>query len=361
MLITAAAFAIALGILVLIHEAGHFLAARKLNVGVEKFSLGFGPKIVSKKIKDTEYLISAIPLGGYVKLLGEDPSEECNDLEHAFSAQPLWKRFSIVFAGPFCNLVLPVIIFTITFMIGVATYGTKVGEVIEDSAAMAGGMKNGDKILAIDSKDISRWEELKKIVSASPNRKLSFRIKREDEDSPVILYITPKSEKYTDMFGEEHEEGRIGIIPGDETVIEKYNPFVAIFKGVDRTWYMTKIIFLSILKLIQGKISPDTIGGPILIAQMAGQQAKMGIMPYLYFIAMLSINLGILNLLPIPVLDGGHIFFFAIEAIMRRPIPEKKREFAQQVGLFMLVSLMLFAFYNDIMRNLDFIMKFLKK
>lgn len=335
-------------LLIFVHELGHFLVAKKLGVGVEKFSLGFGPKIFGKKIGETEYLLSIVPLGGYVKLSGEDPSEECEDKEHSFTEASVWRRLAIVSAGPISNLLFAVFIFTLVYMIGVPSLSAEIGKVRVESPAMKAGLMVKDKIIAIDENKISLWEELRNIVHNSPNKKLVFKVERNTEELTII--ITPESRESKNLFGEMVKIGLIGIEPTSNLITERYNPGTAAYKGFQKTWEITYLTVLSIKKLIQRVIPADNIGGPIFILKMAGDQARVGLLSLAFFIALLSINLGVLNLFPIPILDGGHILFFLIEAIIGKPIAEKKREVAQQVGIAMLVSLMVFAFYNDIMR-----------
>lgn len=337
-----------LGALIFVHELGHFLVAKKLGVGVEKFSLGFGPKIFGMQIGDTEYMLSAVPLGGYVKLAGEDPDEECQDKEHSFSESSVWSRLAIVSAGPLFNLLFAVLIFSIVYMVGVPTLAAAIGKVRDGSPALKAGLLVGDKITAIDGKPVKLWDELRETVHNSPNKELNFTISRNQKELDVV--IIPESRKTKNLFGEDISVGLIGIEPESTFVTERYNPLLAVYKGFQKTWEITYLTVVAIKKLFQQVIPADTIGGPILILQMAGEQAKIGILNLVFFVALLSINLGILNLLPIPILDGGHILFFSIEAIFGKPIAAKKREIAQQVGIAMLLSLMVFAFYNDIMR-----------
>lgn len=339
---------VVLCLLIFVHELGHFLVAKKLGVGVEKFSLGFGPKIFGKKIGETEYLLSVVPLGGYVKLSGEDPSEECEDKERSFTEASVWRRLAIVSAGPIANLLFAVFIFTLVYMIGVPSLSAEIGKVRVESPAMKAGLMVKDKIIAINESKISLWEELRNIVHNSPNKKLVFKVERNAEELKII--ITPESRESKNLFGEVVKIGLIGIEPTSNLITERYNPVTAINKGFQKTWEITYLTIMSIKKLIQRVIPADNIGGPIFILKMAGDQARVGLLSLAFFTALLSINLGVLNLFPIPILDGGHILFFLLEAIIGKPIAEKKREVAQQVGIAMLVSLMVFAFYNDIMR-----------
>lgn len=344
------AFIFVLGILVFFHELGHFLMARRKGVKVLKFSLGFGPKLIGRRIGETEYLISSVPLGGYVKLLGEDPTEEMTpeDSLRSFSNQTVGKRMAIVLAGPIFNLILAALIFVILFMVGIPLLTTEIGNVLEDSPALKAGVLPGDKIVAINGKEISLWDEMKDLIEKNKENAMTFTIQRGDKR--LDLEIMPIVVDEENPLKEKVRVGRIGVRPKGSFVIKRYNPVSALILGIERTWDITALTVVGIIKIFQREIPADTIGGPLLILQMAGQQASEGFVNIMLFIAILSINLGVINLFPIPILDGGHILFFLIEAVMRRPISLRKREIAQQIGLFLLISLMLFAFYNDIMR-----------
>jgi len=339
---------VVLGLLIFVHELGHFLAAKRAGVGVLKFSLGFGPKIFGFKRRETEYFISAVPLGGYVKMVGEDIKDEDVDLERSFSHKPVGTRAFIVLAGPAANFLLAVFIFWLVFIIGVPTLTPLIGEVKEGFPAAEKGLRAGDRIVAFEGTPIKRWDELAGKIHRSPGQPVRLTIEREGDRFEIT--ITPKPTKQKNIFGEEQEIGLLGIAPSEEIVIERVDPFTALYRGFFKTLDLTRVILVSLLKLIQGQIPASTIGGPLLVAQMAGEQARMGFLSLLLFTAVLSVNLGILNLLPIPILDGGHLMFAALEGLRGKPISLKKREIAQQVGLVLLIGLMIFAFYNDIFR-----------
>ena len=339
-----------LGVLIFVHELGHFLVAKRAGVSVLKFSLGFGPKIAGFTRGGTEYLLSAIPLGGYVKMLGEDPKEEVADLERSFSAKPIGWRSLIILAGPGSNFLLAIAIFWVVFMVGVPTLTTKVGEVMEGFPAREAGLLQGDRIVAFEGQPIEKWEELAKQIHQSPGRPVRLTVEREGQR--FDLAVAPKATKQKNLFGEEQEIGLLGIAPAEEFLTERTNPITAFGKAVYKTYDLSVLILITFGKLLQGVVPAKTIGGPLLVAQMAGEQARLGVLNLLFFTALLSINLAILNLLPIPILDGGHLFFALIEAARGKPVSLKKREMAQQVGLVLLVALMIFAFYNDIFRLL---------
>jgi regulator of sigma E protease len=341
---------IVLGILVFVHELGHFLLAKKLGVGVLTFSLGFGPKIFWKKIGETQYQIAAVPLGGFVKMIGENPEEEVKEelLGRSFSNQPVWKRALIIAAGPFFNFFLAIVLFSTINLFGIPYSPPKVGEVNPGLPAEAAGLKKGDLILSIDGQDLKKWEDLSRIIRSSQGKELMLRVKRNGET--LEIRVTPKPSSVKNLFGEEVSTFVIGITHSGEVLIEKVNPLVALGNGFIQTYQGIKLTLVGIVKLIQGVIPGKTIGGPILIAQMAGEQARRGLLSLALFMAILSINLGVINLFPIPILDGGHFLFLTLEAILRKPISIRKMEIAQQIGLTLIIILMLFAFYNDLIR-----------
>lgn len=339
-----------LGVIIFVHELGHFLAAKLMEVRVLKFSLGFGPKLVSRKYGETEYLISSIPFGGYVKMFGEEPGEELSDEEKplAYTYQPVWKRFIIVFSGPLFNLLFAIIIFFCVFLYGLPVLLPEVGEVLTKSPAERTGVMKGDTIISIDGSRINQWDEMTKIIHNSPGRKLNLKVKRKGEI--ITFSIIPEKKNVKDIFGQEKEIGLIGIKPSGNTFLRKSSLQGAVADSIRRTWEISVLTVVSIIKLIQRVIPMETIGGPILIVQMAGEQASQGILNFFLFMAIININLGVLNLLPIPILDGGHILFLGIEAIRRKPLNEKLITVAQRVGLALILFIMVFALYNDIMR-----------
>lgn len=432
-------FLAALAVLIFVHELGHFLVARKVGVIVEKFSLGFGPKIFGIRHGNTDYIISAIPLGGYVKMKGENPGEKLTDTEGSFSAAPVKDRLAIAFAGPLFNILFAVVIYIVVYLNGVPTLTAMVGSVKDNSPAQIAGLQSGDRIIKIDGEKIDFWGQLQEVIHENPGKRMELLIERNSTEI-LSVPLTPISEEITNLFGEKEKVGLIGITPlmrtisyikeggpadlaglelGDrilaidttpmrgwpdlkkaaidkpgeevtlhirreslelellltpkptlikdeegkevetgvlglglsgEMILEQYGLLGSAAKAVKETVRLTYLIGLTIKKMILGSVPADSIGGPILIFQIYGEQAKQGFNELIRLTALLSINLGLLNLLPIPILDGGHIFFFLIEAIKGRPISERNRERAQQAGFFMLISLMILAFYNDIMR-----------
>ena len=350
MTITIIATIVVLGVLIFVHELGHFLAAKLSRVGVLTFSLGFGPKLFGKKVGETQYQVSLVPLGGYVKMIGEEPGEKLPPelLPKSFSAQPVGRRLGIVFAGPFFNFLFAVVAFSVAFVVGLPTLLPEVGEIKPDFPAYQAGLKPGDRILEVNGSPVKRWEDLAKVIHESSDRPLRLKIDREKET--IRISVTPQASIQKNLFGDDVRVGLIGISPSGKTFIERTDPFSAVYRAVLQSWRVTELTVVSIYKIIEGKISAKTIGGPILIAQLAGQQAKAGFLSLVIFMAVISINLVILNILPIPVLDGWHLLIFLLEAVIGRPVSLKIRERAQQIGVFIIIFIMLLVFYNDITR-----------
>ena len=345
------AFIIVLGVLIFFHEFGHFLIARLFGVGVEKFSLGFGPRLIGKKIGITDYRLSAIPLGGYVKMVGEEPDAEIDpaDLPLSFTHKHVVKRMLIVAAGPVFNILLAVLIFFgIFWASGTFIMKPSIGAVRAGSPAAAAGLMQGDLITVINKMAINSWDEMAEIINASEGQTLNLAVRR--QESTLDFSIAPEKVPTQNIFGEEIQRYVIGIEASRESYSKKMNPFEAFTESLRQSYRVIELMVVIIAKLIKGDISTDTLGGPIMIAQMAGDSAKAGVGSLIFFIALISINLAVINLLPIPVLDGGHLLFFLIEAIKGSPVSIKVREVAQQVGLFILILLMILVFYNDIHR-----------
>ncbi len=345
------AFIIVLGVLIFFHEFGHFIVARLCGVGVEKFSLGFGPRIVGRKVGITDYRISAIPLGGYVKMVGEEPDAELEpeQLPLSFTHKPVWQRILIVAAGPFFNVLLAALIFFVLFIfVGTYVLQPKVGSVGNATPAQSAGIRAGDRIVAIDGRPVESWDDMARMISSSKGGTLLITVERQNERRD--MKVTPKMTQTKNLFGEKIARYVIGITASGEVVTKELGFFDAIGQSVLQTWRVTELTVVSIVKIFQGTVSTKTLGGPIMIAQLAGEQAREGMANLAFFTALISINLAILNILPIPVLDGGHLLFFTIEAIIRRPVNVRVREIAQQAGIFLLLMLMVYVFYNDITR-----------
>lgn len=426
-----------LGILVFVHELGHFWIAKLCGVKVLKFSLGFGPKLISRQWGETEYLICAIPLGGYVQMLGEGGGEQGEDAEltaeekqRSFADKPVSRRLAIVSAGPIMNLLLPLIILPITFMVGVQmpAYIDQqpcIGYVVPESNAAGGGFVVGDCIISVNQRPVNSWNDTNKSFVNAAGDPLVFIVARDGEQlrleipsennslggmqslgllplqkaqiggladnmpaqkagltegdlileiggqqvvswydlrsiiqsiggEPMKVLVERAGELLTvELVPQRHnDEGDylIGIAPLQVSETKRFGLFGAIREGAERTWELIDLTVVFVQKLFSGSVSAKNIGGPITVVQIAGQAVQTNLSAILSVLAFISIQLGILNLLPIPILDGGHILFYLIELVIRRPLSMRAREVAQQVGMAMLLLLMVLAFYNDIMR-----------
>ena len=340
-----------LGVLIFVHELGHFIAAKLFGVGVRRFSLGFGPPLLARQVGETEYRLAALPLGGYVKMVGEAPGEEMDPAEapYSFTDKPVLKRFAIVLAGPLFNLLLALIVFCAVFALyGLPVSSPEIGEVKAGYPAALAGLKQGDVVVSVAGRHVEQWEQLAEAIRANPGRPVPITVERAGK--PVTITVVPQMRQVPDIFGEKKLTPVIGVAAAGRVVVQKVGPAEAMSRGVMQTWGVIKLTVMGIIKLIERVVPAKSLGGPILIVQLAGQTAQRGILSVLFFAAALSVNLGVINLMPIPVLDGGHLLFFCLESVLGRPVSLRKREVAQQIGLFVLVMLMVFVIYNDISR-----------
>ncbi|OGQ57454.1 MAG: RIP metalloprotease RseP [Deltaproteobacteria bacterium RIFCSPLOWO2_02_FULL_53_8] len=425
------AFIVVLGVLIFIHELGHFAVAKLGKVGVEKFSLGFGPRVIGYKYGETDYVLSLLPLGGYVKMVGEAPDEEVSEEDKArsFTYKPIWLRAAIVAAGPLMNLVLAAILFPVIFMIGVDVPAflnkpALVGFVEQGKAGANAGIRKGDLIEEIDGEKIDTWEELLTRVTLNPGQPLALEIERNHAEITVTLTpdthndtgagfagiyppIEPIIDKVSDgypakeagiasgdrivsingveithwaeledvirkdglkksfvvsrdgklltfeiipKYNEEMKYYLIGISRKEVTSVRKYGFVEGVEKGLAAGGKMTVQLFVVLKGLVTGQYSLKTLGGPIMIAKEAGRAASSGVADTLLLVAFLSLQLGIINLFPMPVLDGGHILFFCIEAVKGKPLSERFMVVAQQIGIALLITLMVLVTYNDILK-----------
>lgn len=348
------AIILVLGPLVFVHELGHFLFAKLFKVKVLKFSLGFGPRLFGKKIGETDYVISAIPLGGFVKMTGENCTEDIEESEkdRAFSLKPVWQRFLIVFAGPAFNFIFTFLIFFGIFTVAglpIPQTTTTIGEVVEDGAGAQAGLLAGDVVLTINSTPLDDWQQLHDMVTTSNGAPLDLELQRGEET--LSLTVTPASQDLKNMYGETTGTGyRLGVVSQVTYTFAKTNPLTALRASGLHTYDITEKTIISVYKLIRRDIPSSELGGPIMIAKISGQYLEAGWLQFFSLLGLLSINLGLLNLFPIPVLDGGHLAFFTLEAIRRKPLSIAVQEKFMLAGLAMIITLMTFALYNDIVR-----------
>jgi regulator of sigma E protease len=340
-MITTLIIIIAFSILVVFHEFGHFIIAKLLKVKVEKFALGFGPEWFGYNGKETRYSVNLFPLGGYVRMLGDEPGDKNAEQPGSYLAQKWYRRAFIVIFGPITNFILAILLFTLIFMVGVPVPDTgisRIGGVFENTPAYQAGLQSGDIVTGINGQTVKTWDDLTKIVQPNSDKILAMTVKRGDRE--IQLQIKPQYDK-------ERKVGILGISASHK--IERSNPVQALVKGVTETYAWTEITLKAIWWMITGKIAPE-VSGPVGIAQMIGVAAKAGFASLVAFIAVLSINLGVFNLFPIPILDGGHILFLLIEAVKGKPVSMAKVEMAQKVGLALLIAIFVFATYKDIIR-----------
>ena len=357
-------FLFVLTIVVFFHELGHFLMARLCGIKVLVFSIGFGPEIAGFNDRyGTRWKISAVPLGGYVKFFGDDNAASVPDQAAAaamsdadrkdsFMFQPVGSRAAVVAAGPIANFVLAIAIFAAIFMtVGKQTTSARVDTVQPASAAEAAGFKPGDLVTAINGEKIESFSDMQRIVSISAGETLSIDVDR--GGAPVTLKATPQLKELKDNFGNVHRLGVLGISrsmsPGDIKT-EKAGPLRAVVMGAQETWFVVDRTLAYIGGVFVGREAADQLGGPIRIAQVSGQVATAGFTALIHLTAVLSVSIGLLNLFPIPLLDGGHLLFYAIETIRGRPLSERAQEVGFRIGLAIVVMLMIFATFNDILR-----------
>ena len=344
---------IVLGGLIFAHELGHFIVARLCKVEVRRFSLGFGPRLAGFRRGPTDYRLSAVPLGGYVKMVGESLDEDipADKIPVSYSHKPPSRRILIAGAGPVANLVLAVIVFACLHMVyGQPLLLPQVGQVLEGYPAAEAGLKAGDLVLSVAGQPVASWDEMAETIRAHGTGPLALTVERDGRAMDLTLPV--KIGLAHDIFGQEIQKPMIGISPSGHYFTRQMGPLESVGAGVSQTYQVARLTVLTVVKLIQRQIPMSSVGGPIFIAQAAGQTAKAGAASLIFFIGLLSVNLAILNLLPIPVLDGGHLVFYGIEAIKGRPVSLRSRIRAQQVGLLFLLLFFAVIFYNDIARIL---------
>ncbi|MDR3345585.1 MAG: RIP metalloprotease RseP [Campylobacteraceae bacterium] len=342
---------LALSFLIFFHEFGHFIAARIFKVKVEVFSIGFGKKVVSKKFGDTTYCLSMIPLGGYVQMKGQndiDPTQTSDD-EDSYNKKAPWKRIIILFAGPFANFVLAFLLYLIIANLGVPSFAAQIGGFSNNSVAQAAGLQINDTIKEINGVNIKIWDDVKKAIQKSEGE---IDISAQREDKLFQTKLTPLLGENQNIFKEKVYEKLIGITPSGKVFDAHYGGVESISYAKDELLSASLMIFKSLQKLITGVVSPKELGGIIAIVDITSSAAKAGIVAFFMLTALISVNLGVLNLLPIPALDGGHIMFNIYEALFRRSPNEKVFYYMTVGGWAILMSLVLFTVYNDIARLL---------
>lgn len=360
-------FLIVLTVLVFVHELGHYLVARWNGVRIEVFSIGFGPEVFGWTDRvGTRWKFSAVPLGGYVKMFGDaDPAsqpsaeslEQMSEAEKAvsFHHKRLMQRAAVVVAGPAANFLFTVVALGLLF----ATFGEpftppEIGQIQPGSAAEAGGLKPGDTIVAIDGHAIARFEEVQRDVRLNTGTPMTIEVKR--GDNALTLSITPRITTVTDRFGNQHAFGLLGIERNGVNYLRR-NPAAALWQATAETANLTTGTLTAVWQMVIGARPADEIGGPLRIAQMSGEVAQGGVVAVIWFMAVLSVNLGLINLFPVPILDGGHLLFYVAEAVRGRPLGQRAQEYGFRLGLALVLTLMVFATWNDLvhLRVIDFL------
>lgn len=337
-------------VLVFVHELGHFFAAKLCGVRIEKFSIGFGPVLCSRRFGETEYLISAIPVGGYVRLTGEGDMEQLDPalMDRAFSAKSPLQRIGIVAAGPVFNMLFALVIVVLVYLVGIQTATSRIGGLLADMPAESAGLKVGDVIVSMNGKPVTRWKEFTEGVAEGNGASVDLVVKR--DGTPLSFHITPRHFETKDDLGAVVMTPIIGVSPSRETVLEQYGLNGSIVKGFALFSTITKMTAVVLVTFFEGALPLNTIASPIMIAKVAGDQAAAGLGAFLAVMALLSVNLGLLNFLPIPALDGGHIVYFSWEYATKRPVSEKVQRVTQRVGHALLLGIMTLGVYNDLMR-----------
>ena len=357
---SALVFIFVLGVLVVIHEFGHFIAAIAVGVRVEKFSIGFGPVIFGRKFGHTEFCVSLLPLGGFVKLAGESP-EESKGNRWEFNSKNLLEKFVIVFAGPFMNAFLAFVIFSLVYLVGQPTLSNKIGKVLDGAPAKMAGILENDRVLAVNGQRVAYWEDILEEMHKNPEQ-VTLTIDRGGsiQEIPVV----PKKQESRTILGKKIQVAFVGVAPSDEMIYVKSGPVKAVMMGAERVWKMSSMIFYSLGLMITGALPfKDSMTGPIGIFFMTQEAAHMGVIYLFYFMGSLSVSLFVLNLLPIPVLDGGHVLFILVEKLKGSPLKNSLKEKMTQGGMSLLLLLMVFVIFQDIHRFaiIDNVMKLFVK
>lgn len=355
MVLTIVSFIVVLGVLVFIHEFGHYITAKKSDIMVSEFALGFGPKLISKQVGETLYSIRAIPLGGFCNMVGEFPADEsmpeaerktydeAKEKGRLFNQKSAFKRMAVILMGPIMNFLLAIVIFISAFAIfGVPTSTNEaaiLGEVIPEQPAAEAGLRANDKILAVNDQEINNWNEMSELIRKNSDQEISIRYQRDNQIKEISL---------SPVYSEESDRGVIGIYP--QLIREDVSFFKAFNLGLKQSYQVFKMTILGFAQMFR-ESSAEDIGGPIMIASIIGQAARVGILNVLNWMAIISINLGIINLLPFPALDGGRILFIFIELVRGKAVDPRKESYVHMLGFAILMLLMVFIIYNDVMRT----------
>lgn len=353
-----AAFIFILTVIVFFHELGHYWVARRNGVRVEVFSIGFGPELFGWTARSgTRWKVSLLPLGGYVKMFGEgaaaptdDEPREMTEEEKrvSFHHKRVGQRAAVVAAGPVANFVLAIIVFSLLFMTTGQPYTpAQIGAVQPNSAAAEAGFQPGDLIVAIEGSSVERFEEVQRIVRMAPSQPLGVTVRRDGRD--VVLKVVPRETEVVDRFGNRSKVGLLGVSRSG-TEVKQHSPISALGAAVTETWRLSAYTLQAVGQIIRGARSAEDLGGPIRIAQMSGQVAELGLTSVFWFLAVLSINLGLINLFPVPMLDGGHLVFYGIEAARGRPVSDRIMEIGFRVGLGLVLTLFVFVTVQDLAR-----------
>lgn len=360
--LTLPAFLLVISLIVFIHEMGHYLVGRWSGIRILQFSFGFGPELVGFTDRHgTRWKISAVPLGGYVRFYGDEDAASKPDFAaldelppeeraRTFMGATLWKRAATVAAGPIANFLLAIVILTVIFMsVGKYVADPIVTEVTANSAAEAGGVLKGDYLLALDGNAVETFDDVRRYVSVRPDTPVTITVRRHGER--IDLHVVPKMTEITDQFGNKMELATIGIITSRDEGnmrIVSFSPLGAVVEAVKETGHIVTGTYDYLANLVTGRMKADQLGGPIRVAQASGQVATLGFIALMHLAAVLSVSIGLLNLMPVPVLDGGHLLFYAVEALRGRPLGEMAQGIAFRIGLVLVLSLMVFATWNDI-------------
>ncbi len=342
-------FILILSLLIIVHEFGHFMAARFAGVRVEEFSLGFGPQLFARKIGDTKYSLSLIPLGGYVKMAGDTLSECKGGKDEYFSKSP-GKRFLIIFCGPLLNYILGFLFFWAILFMGYPTLTTKVGGLIDGYGAQVAGLRIADKIMAINGIPVDTWEEMQKQIQVNKDNNFIL-VSLVRNNQKLEFNIAVKNKVLDNQLGEKKALGIIGITPFDEVVEVRHGFMESAYLGLNKTMDLTVMTYKGIWRLISGKMSMrDSMTGPLGIFFITSKAAKLGVIALLHLVAVLSVSLAVFNLLPLPILDGGHIFLLGLEKLRKKTLAIKTEQIINNIGMSLMIMLALFVTYNDILR-----------